>query len=390
MTVKNLKIELHLLQNFPPSCLNRDDTNTPKMCEFGGVTRARVSSQCWKRAIREAFKETAPERRGTRSKRLKGELLAALIQAGKGTEEALKVSIEKFVTTFYAGPDKKRPDETNVLVFYSQAEFDTMIEVLSEGDMLAELSKDAPVIKKNEIEKRLKASAMSTDVALFARMLADAPGLNIDAACQVAHAISTHNVNLELDFFTAVDDLKDTNDSDDAGAGMLGTVGYDSACYYRYALVDFAQLSKNLNDSIADADASLEAFLKAFCDAIPGAKKNSFAHGNPPFFAFFVARQEGTPASLVNAFARPVNARSGDLLEGSAKALARHAEKLNDCYEIYADSERVKTFLFHTLEAPELAGLPTQEKVSMRTAIAGVMATVKAFREQQNAAEAQK
>ncbi len=381
--MKNLKIELHLLQNFPPSCLNRDDTNTPKTCEFGGVTRARVSSQCWKRAIREQFREIAPERRGTRSKRLKTELIDALTTKGLGTKETLGVPIEKFVTIFYAGPDKKRPEETNVLVFFSQAEFDTMTDILSEEGILAELSKDQPEIKKNEIEKRLKASALSTDVALFARMLADSPGLNIDAACQVAHAISTHSVNLELDFFTAVDDLKDTDAQDDAGAGMLGTVGYDSACYYRYALVDYVQLAKNLNASIEDADASLLAFLKAFCDAIPGAKKNSFAHGNPPFFAFFVVRQQGTPASLVNAFAKPVSTRNNNLLEDSARELARMAGKLDHCYELYSDPTTVKTFVFHMLDDANLTGLPTQENLTMKDALAGVMATVKAFREAQ-------
>lgn len=381
--MKNLKIELHLLQNFPPSCLNRDDTNTPKTCEFGGVTRARVSSQCWKRAIREQFQEIAPERRGTRSKRIKAELLKALTAKGLGTAETLDVPVTKFVTTFYAGMDKKRPEETNVLIFYSQAEFQAMLDILSEAGMLEELGKETPVIKKNDIEKRLKAAALSADVALFARMLADSPGLNIDAACQVAHAISTHSVNLELDFFTAVDDLKDTDAQDDAGAGMLGTVGYDSACYYRYALVDYVQLAKNLNEAQEDAETALEAFLRAFCEAIPGAKKNSFAHGNPPFFAFFVVRQAGTPASLVNAFAKPVNARNGNLLEDSAKELARLAGKFNACYELYTNPETVRTFVSHILDTTELPGLPTQENLPMRKAIAGVMETVKAFREVQ-------
>lgn len=383
LIVENLKIELHLLQNFPPSCLNRDDTNTPKTCEFGGVTRARVSSQCWKRAVREHFKDAAPDRSGTRSKRLKGEIVKSLVELGKGNEETLDVPVTKFVTTFYAGMDKKRPQETNVLVFYSPAEFDTIIEILCEPEMLAELAKETPVIKKGEIEKRLKASALSADVALFARMLADSPGLNVEAACQVAHAISTHSVNLELDFYTAVDDKKDTDENDDAGAGMLGTVGYDSACYYRYALVDEVQLRKNLNGSTSDSDASLRAFLEAFCDAIPTAKKNSFAPGNPPFFAFFVVRRNGTPSSLVNAFAKPVNARDGDLLEDSARALARYAGRLNDCYELYQDTETVKTFLAHLLEDRNLKGLPSTQQVSMKAAIKGVMETVKAFREAQ-------
>ncbi|HLJ56865.1 MAG TPA: type I-E CRISPR-associated protein Cas7/Cse4/CasC [Chthonomonadaceae bacterium] len=380
--MNNLKIELHVLQNFPPSCLNRDDTNTPKTCEFGGYTRARVSSQCWKRAIREQFRATAPERTGTRSKRLRDELVAALAERGNGDTEALNGPVTKFLTTFYAGPDKKRPEETNVLVFYSPAEFATMVEILSEPGMLAELSKEAPGFKKADIERRLKASALSPDVALFARMLADAPGLNVEGSCQVAHAISTHAVNLELDFFTAVDDLKDTNEADDAGAGMLGTVGYDSACYYRYALVDAVQLLANLSGSVADADASLRAFLEAFCEAIPVAKKNSFAHGNPPFFAFFVVRSGGTPSSLVNAFARPVDTRQGDLLENSARALASYAGRLQSTYGTY-DAGTVKTFLCHLLDDPDLARLPAGDPVSMRAAIDGAMAAVREYREAQ-------
>lgn len=383
--MKSLKIELHLLQNFPPSCLNRDDTNTPKTCEFGGVTRARVSSQCWKRAVRDRFREVAPERLGTRSKRLASELITRLAADGVEQEDKLLLPVTTFVTTFYAGMDKKRPLETNVLVFYSKAEFETMVKVLSEEGIISELSKEAPVLKKGEIEKKLKASALSTDMALFARMLADSPGLNIDAACQVAHAISTHGVNLELDFFTAVDDLKDKSANDDAGAGMLGTVGYDSACYYRYALVDYVQLSKNLNNSIADVDASLECFLNAFCDAIPIAKKNSFAHGNPPFLAFFVVRRSGTPASLVNAFASPVDTRPGNVLVDSALALAKHAGRLDSCYELYTNPAlpgEVKTFVAHILEASEFPGLPTQDNLSMRKAVAGVMQTVKSFREE--------
>jgi CRISPR system Cascade subunit CasC len=379
--VKSLKIELHLLQNFPPSCLNRDDTNTPKTCEFGGVTRARVSSQCWKRAVREHS-----GRDGVRSKRLVGELVKKLADKGVGTPETLAVPVTCFVSNVFSEMDKGHPGETKVLVFYSPTEFNAMVNILSDPDTLAELSREAPVLKKGEIEKKLKACLLATDIALFGRMLAGKPEYEIDAACQVAHAISTHGVNLELDFFTAVDDLKDKTANDDAGAGMLGTVGYDSACYYRYALVDYVQLSKNLNNSIEDIDASIEFFMNAFCDAIPIAKKNSFAHGNPPFLAFFVVRQSGTPASLVNAFACPVDVRRGNLLEDSARALAKHAGRLDSCYELYTNPAlpgEVKTFLAHILEASELAGLPTQDNLSMRKAVAGVMETVKSFREEQ-------
>ncbi len=374
--MNNLKIELHVLQNFPPSCLNRDDTNTPKTCEFGGVSRARVSSQCWKRAIREHFQENAPERRGVRSKRLKAELIKALVGADRGTEETLSVPVEKFITTFYAGMDKKRPHETNVLIFWSDAEFDKMVEILSQPETLQELRKEQPALKTGEIEKALKGTQHTADVALFARMLAENPGFNVEGACQVAHAISTHAVNLELDFFTAVDDLKNTTE-DDAGAGMLGTVGYDSACYYRYALVDFVQLTANLNGGREDALASLDAFLRAFIEAIPVAKKNSFAHGNFPFLVFAVVRNTGAPSSLVNAFARPVASRGDDLLVASASALARHADRLNQCYDLY---ESTQSFHCRTLET-ELPALPGQSIVRMKDLIAATVEATRAFAE---------
>jgi CRISPR system Cascade subunit CasC len=375
--VNNVKIEFHLLQSFPPSCLNRDDTNMPKTCEFGGVTRARVSSQCWKRAIREEFKRIAPERRGTRTKRLRETLLDALVDAGAGGRESLAVPVTRFIELYYAGMDRKRKEETNVLVFYSPAEFATMVSLLTDPDMLKELRKET-VGRRPEIERRLKASALSLDVALFARMLADSPGLNVDAACQVAHAISTHGVNLELDFFTAVDDLKDPR-SGDAGAAMIGALGFDSACYYRYALVDCAQLAQNLSGSVTDSEAALDAFLTAFCNAVPGGKRNSFAHGAAPFLALFVVRSAGTASSLVNAFARPVNYRQGDLLETSAQALARMAGRMESCYNLYGDSATVRPFLAHVLEAPDLTGLPTTTNLSMREARQGVIEAVAAL-----------
>lgn len=381
--MKNLKIELHLLQSFPPSCLNRDDTNTPKTCEFGGVSRARVSSQCWKRAIRDYFQANAPERKGTRSKRLKAELITALAELGAGDAASLDKPVTAFVTTFYAGMDKKRPDETNVLVFWSQAEFAKMVEILCDGEVLSGLSQESPVIaKKSDIEKQLKNAGQSADVALFARMLADSPGLNVDASCQVAHAISTHAVNLELDFFTAVDDLKNTDESDDAGAGMLGTVGYDSACYYRYTLLDVAQLTSNLHGTPEEAFDSVKVYLQAFLEAVPNAKQNSFAHGVLPFFAFAVVREAGAPSSLVNAFAKPVSPRrGGDLLSESALALTKHAARLNEVYDLY---DGAKAFYFSALDAEtDLTALPGENVVKSAALVEMTLEAARNFAEAQ-------
>nr|WP_240030536.1 type I-E CRISPR-associated protein Cas7/Cse4/CasC [Thermus scotoductus] len=79
------------------------------------------------------------------------------------------------------------------------------------------------------------------DLALFGRMLADRPELGVDAAAQVAHALSTHKVDREFDFYTAVDDL---NPKEETGAGMMGDVEFYSATLYRYALVDLEKFPK--------------------------------------------------------------------------------------------------------------------------------------------------
>ena len=187
---------------------------------------------------------------------------------------------------------------------------------------------------KNDIRKTLLQAGLSPDIALFGRMLAEAPEVNVDAACQVAHAISTHQVNLETDFYTAVDDK---NQRDETGAGMLGVTGYSSACYYRYALLDRDQLMRNLGGDAQLTDTAIEAFLQAFVQAIPTGKQNSMAAQNRPSLGLFVVREKGVPCSLANAFARPVRARDtmeNDLITASKQALAGYFDRMNRVYEL--------------------------------------------------------
>jgi CRISPR system Cascade subunit CasC len=160
-------------------------------------------------------------------------------------------------------------------------------------------------------------------------MLADLPKRNIDAASQVAHAISTHQVSSEFDYYTAVDDLKPT---DTAGADMIGTVEFNSACFYRYANIDISQLEKNLGGDRELVEATLRAFLLASRDAIPTGKQNSFAARNAPAFFFTVVRDRGA-WSLANAFADPVRAgREAGLIEASIRALDAHWGELVSMY----------------------------------------------------------
>ncbi len=348
----SFKIEMHLLQNFAPSCLNRDDTNTPKTCEFGGATRARVSSQSWKRAVRETFRTDNTVSVGDRTKHLHDRLkqkLGAEFDAAKAT---------KFLTECYSKMDGKRPEETAVLVFISDPEVDEAAACLRAG------------VAGKDAVSRLRRIAQSADIGLFGRMLAEQPELKIDAACQVAHALSTHKADYETDFYTAVDDL--TQSKDEVGAGMLGTQGFNAACFYRYALVDHAQLVKNMGGDAPAANRALEAFLKAFTLSIPNAKQNSHAAQNLPSFGLLVARETGTPVSLANAFAVPI--RSDDLVGASINALARHHAEMDRVYGIYKGATQA-AFASHPDKKP-LGTLADVEVNSFALAVEAIMRRV--------------
>jgi CRISPR system Cascade subunit CasC len=178
--------------------------------------------------------------------------------------------------------------------------------------------------------KEFKDRTSAPDIALFGRMLAEKPELNIDAACQVAHAISTHRVTMEMDFYTAVDDLQP---EDTAGAGMMGFTGYDSACFYRYSRLDWEQLLINLDNDAELARRTVEGFLRASVDAIPTGKQNAFAAYNQPALLLAVVRNGGVAWSLANAFERPVKP-SGDsgLVAPSVKELDEYWECLYAAY----------------------------------------------------------
>lgn len=346
-------IELHILQNFAPSNLNRDDTNSPKECEFGGYRRARVSSQCIKRSIRKYFKdnELVPiDELATRTNNLVKDLTGRLVKAGKTEEDAKQASIKAIELT---GKLKlKDKEKTEYLLFLGEQEIRAVVDViLSNWQQLGTKSSDKKqdeAIGKSVVEALNGGKAI--DLALFGRMLADLPDKSRDAACQVAHAISTHKVGVEFDFYTAMDDLQPEAET---GAGMMGTIEYNSACFYRYANIDCAQLKKNLGDDKALAQKSIEAFIRAAVNAIPTGKQNSFAAQNPPSFVFAVARKSGA-WSLANAFAKPVwVGENGDLVEESTVKLVDYWGKLA---KAYGDKD-IQAKPAYTLGTTDLKGL---------------------------------
>ena len=169
----------------------------------------------------------------------------------------------------------------------------------------------------------------AADLALFGRMLADLPVKNVDGAVQVAHAISTHAVEFEFDYYTAVDDL---NTEDETGAGMIGTVEFNSATFYRYTSIDVGDLARNLGGDHQLAVKAALAYIRGFLLAIPSGKQTSFAAQNLPSAALAVVREHGR-WSLANAFVRPVPPRTGDgLVAESITRLVKHYGNLTTMY----------------------------------------------------------
>ena len=352
-------VEIHLIQNFAPANLNRDDTGSPKDCEFGGHRRARVSSQCWKRSVREYFSQESllPESQlGVRTKRLAGTIASKLVEmdSSRSEEQASTVAalaVEALGTKLDA--KFKEDKRTSVLLFLGNDQVGSLTKLCDEHwQSLAEASAKKKAEVSKEVAKQFRDAlkgSRAVDLALFGRMIAEDADKNVDAACQVAHAISTHRVAPEFDYYTAVDDL---GRDDETGAGMIGTQEFNSACFYRYANVSVPQLETNLQGDRELAISGLRTFLQSFIMAIPKAKQNGTAAQSLPCFAMVVVREKGL-ASLANAFARPVDGRDGGLTLNSVNALAKHYAKLIEMY----GANGVKSAQFATMEDADIQPL---------------------------------
>jgi CRISPR system Cascade subunit CasC len=339
-------IEIHVLQNFAPANLNRDDTGAPKDCVFGGHRRARISSQALKRAMRTEMREhrlVPPEHLAWRTKRLRQALVERLAAQGKPVDAAAPVADAALGAI---GLKVDAEGETQYLAFLGAREVDGLAALcLERWDALSGATPGDGSVSGRAAKKQAReavpaevAAALrgrldggkAVDLALFGRMLADLPDRNVDAAAQVAHALSTHRVEMEFDYFTAVDDLKGRDE--DAGAGMLGTVEFNSACFYRYASVDLGQLLENLDGDEDLARQALEAFVWSCVDAIPTGKQNSMAAHNPPSLVLAVVH-DNRQWSLANAFVAPVrHSQDGDLVEQSIRALDGYWARLAKMY----------------------------------------------------------
>lgn len=321
-------IDIHILQTVPPSNLNRDDTGSPKTAIYGGVRRSRVSSQAWKRAAREAFKSYLDESElGTRTKRVVDLLAEEIVdQAPELEERASELASSTFETIGIklGKPKKDATLQSQYLLFLSRRQIQNLASAAIEAAGADDVKKALRAAKVKDLANR----DHSVDIALFGRMVAKQNDINVDAAAQVAHAISVHSVETEFDYYTAVDDRLD---DDETGAGMIGTVEFNSATLYRYAAVDVNRLADNLGDALATRRA-VEAFLQAFVRSMPSGKQNSFAHRTLPEAVVVVVR-ESQPINLVGAFEKPIREleRKGRV-KRAAEELCNEAQEIERAY----------------------------------------------------------
>lgn len=306
--MNNCYVDIHVIQTLPPSCVNRDDTGSPKTALYGGATRARVSSQAWKHAMRENFIDLfEKEQLGKRTKRIITLITDKILEKNPSFN---RDDVNKKVLEILndAGFKIKSIEKgTDALFFMSD----------QQAAALGNLYEKKPSDKKeykNVLSKALKENP-SIDMALFGRMVASDPSLNYDATAQVAHAISTHKVQTEYDYFTAVDDC---SPEDNAGAGHLGTVEFNSSTMYRYATINVRELSEYIGVSTPDV---VKKFVQSFALTMPTGKQNTFANRTVPDLVYVTVRYD-QPVNLCGAFEKPVSGNIGYVKESEEQLIS--------------------------------------------------------------------
>lgn len=298
---ERLFLDVHAIQTVPPSNMNRDDTGSPKTAQYGGIRRARVSSQAWKRAMRLYFIENGEQSNvGVRTLEIVKYVAGKIRKIDPAVGEEKSVELAKGVIE--KAKIGLKDNKAKALFFLGDRQATQLAKAALEG-----------VEKREAIEEIIK-SNQAIDIALFGRMVADNALLNEDASAQVAHAISTHGIQNEFDFYTAVDDL---SEEENTGAGMLGNVEFNSATLYRYANVAVHEFVSQLGDKEAAVKA-VKLFLESFVKSMPTGKINTFANQTLPQFVLVTLRKD-RPTTLVNAFESPVKGADGYVAKSIAK-----------------------------------------------------------------------
>ena len=327
-------MELHILQSVPVTCLNRDDLGSPKTAFFGGVQRARVSSQSWKRAIREYAHEISPYFEGKRSRLIIEPLKNELRALGKNENEAIEVSKE--IAAIIGKLDAEAEKKTGILRVKT-VHYTSKAEIKALAEKYVELEDAQKAVKKVGMGV-LKDAA---DISLFGRMVASDHSLTIEGAAMFNHPISTHKADNELDFFAAVDDWQKGEDS---GAGMTGTLEFNSSVYYRFAALNLDILKDEEHLACmtqGERKKVVSAFLQATMEAVPGmtesnsGRKNSMNGYTRPSYVLGIVREKGHPVQFVNAFEEPTWSGAGKgIMKLSIERLQKEEKTQNETWKL--------------------------------------------------------
>ncbi len=339
-------IQIHALTVYPPGNLNRDDLGRPKTAIFGGTQRLRISSQSLKRAwrISDIFSAVLAGHVGKRTKDIGnyayGKLIERNVASDRADEQSKRIAEVfgklKAVKETDGKKSPKAPKEAKAgkeaakhasagrqieqLAHIGPAELaalDALLDRIASGDTPS----------NDECAALLSDAHGAADIALFGRMLASTPQRNVDAAVQVAHAITVHKVTVEDDYFTAVDDLNDG--SEDSGAAHIGTTEFGSGVFYQYICIDRSLLEKNLDGNRGLASLARRGLVEACAKIAPSGKQNSFATRARAGY-MLAERGEEQPRNLAMAFLKPVT--GDDPLESAIRSLEETLGRMDKVY----------------------------------------------------------
>ncbi|ABM03387.1 CRISPR-associated protein, Cse4 family [Psychromonas ingrahamii 37] len=322
-------INIHTLISHPSSMMNRDDSGMQKTAVFGGSVRSRISSQCLKRAIRQSdiYGEAVAEK-SIRTNKF-DELLDLCKEAMPETDIKL---IEDVLLNMGSKVTKDKKTEIrnfDAVQPYAIGSIREAINMVNEGTELKDLKKIVQI--------------PTIDVALSGRMDASCPPRNVEAAMSVAHSLTTHSADIEVDWFTACDDLAEQ------GSGHIGTTEFSSGVFYRYASINVDLLAKNVKSTVSEVTPIINTMIRCFAQVSPSAKQKVFAAYNQADFV--MATHSNQPISLANAFRKPIE-NNGDVMENSIAALVKHYEKLTNAYEL--DSKAIALDLTDSAQSKQI------------------------------------
>ncbi|WP_434131207.1 type I-E CRISPR-associated protein Cas7/Cse4/CasC [Methylocaldum sp. GT1BB] len=339
-------IQLHFLTSYPPSNLNRDDTGKPKTAKMGGEDRLRISSQSLKRAWRvsDLFKESLDGHIGTRTKLLGVKAYDRLQKAGISVEDALewaKAIADKFGKLKSLTAEEKRkagslPEPEKIKVLLKELEIEQLVHVSRSEQEAIDALVDKLAHEKRAPDSEelgfLTKDTQAVDIALFGRMLASKPIFNVEAAAQVAHAITVHRVAVEDDYFTAVDDLN-THELD-AGSAHIGEFGFAAGLFYLYLCINRDLLIKNLSGNEELARKAIAGLISCAAKIAPSGKQNSYASRAHASYAL-AEKGPQQPRSLSVAFLKPIT--GVDMLNSAIQAMERQQKNMDQVYGPCAD-----------------------------------------------------